>query len=397
MTVFAEDDDKFFVAYSASQASNLPDSLKRKMTSTGYLDNIALMILKQIGEEKLASEYYNQPILQDKLRKIITQYIGNGSTDQLFDDQSTQLFSSLYSIEELQSLYQLNSSTAGKAFVQNYMKAETSTQNFIDVAFKQKFDKTSSDKLEADVHNAFKALSLQSEDEATIGKQTVNAQPSVSNSLAIKAASSKESPDLHTTKEDVDMKRAIVVEPYLKNIIPLLQSPTSLVTANKSNGAEIKSIVLIGKNAESSDQIIKLKMDQNENVASRQVDSMSTEPTKTIMPTATNVKSSVIVVPPTVNTFVVTAQNDVSSAVQIGKGVELKDMETKTAPQMVSDTVPKVEISVDVPVAIDNVQKTIYPGVVLEKSAMQIQQKSTEATQTPQTKEKQATLLLKNQ
>ncbi|WP_312967509.1 hypothetical protein, partial [Acinetobacter gerneri] len=158
---YAADDDKFFVAYSAAQSSRTSDVLKKDMLSPTNLDKIVVTTLRKIGQEKLVSVYFNRPDMQTKLQNVVINYLNSDAANQIFDDASTRLFSSTYSIEELQAIYQLNTSKYGKEFINNGLKIDTVTQTYVNNAFKEKFDKQSLDKLDADVENVFKKLNIE--------------------------------------------------------------------------------------------------------------------------------------------------------------------------------------------------------------------------------------------
>lgn len=154
--VFANDEnDKYFIAYNVSQTSKLSDILKKQMQSAVMLDQIAVETLKKIGQTQLAEQYYHRPDLQTKLRPLVQQFISSKSGSELFDEASTQLFSTIYSIEELKALYQNNKSVEGQKFINVSMGVDLSTQNYINNLYKQKFDKTSLDRLEADLDKIY--------------------------------------------------------------------------------------------------------------------------------------------------------------------------------------------------------------------------------------------------
>ena len=113
-TSSADENENFFVAYSSAQAANLPRDLKTQMLLPTNLDAIAIKTLKNMGLNELAQQYLNRPDLQQKLRSTIQNYINSSAAESIFDDISTQLFSDIYTVDELKSLYQLNNTKNGK-------------------------------------------------------------------------------------------------------------------------------------------------------------------------------------------------------------------------------------------------------------------------------------------
>ena len=150
-TSFADENESFFVAYSSAQAANLPRDLKTQMLLPTNLDAIAIKTLKNMGLNELAQQYLDRPDLQQKLRSTIQNYINSSAAESIFDDISTQLFSDIYTVDELKSLYQLNNTKNGKIFNDNNAIIEKKVQNFIDLSYRQQFNQAGFEKLEADI------------------------------------------------------------------------------------------------------------------------------------------------------------------------------------------------------------------------------------------------------
>lgn len=231
--VYADDNDNFFVAYSASQSSKTSDILKKKMMSLTSIDKIVVMTLKRIGQDTLAAEYFNRADLQIKLRKVVLNYLNSNSANQIFDDESTKLFNKTYSLTELQAIYQLNTSENGKAFIEKSLKIDTVTQNYMDEALKQNFDKVSFDQLETDVENVFKALSI----ERVKTEQNVVVEPEGSTTVSVRTITRSAEPTVQ--------EKSIPIVGRLKNeaVIPVAEH------VQESIKEEIKSTV---ENAESN-------------------------------------------------------------------------------------------------------------------------------------------------
>ncbi|EPF74433.1 hypothetical protein, partial [Acinetobacter rudis] len=148
---FADENENFFVAYSSAQAANIPRDLKAKMLLPTNLDTIAIKTLNNMGLNELSRQYLNQPELQQKLRTVIQNYINSSAADSIFDDKSTQLFSDIYTVDELKSLYQLNNTKNGKLFNDNNSVIDKKVQSFIDISYRQQFNQAGFEKLEADI------------------------------------------------------------------------------------------------------------------------------------------------------------------------------------------------------------------------------------------------------
>lgn len=157
-TSYADGIEDFILAYSSSQASNLPIKFKNQTLSLTSLDLIAVTTLKKMGSKEILQKYYEQPEFQKMLRLVIQNQINSSAVDFIFDDASIKLFNNLYTMEEMQALYQLNSSESGKEFIDTMEAVEQTTQNFIELGYKIQFDIESYKKLELDIKNVFKNI-----------------------------------------------------------------------------------------------------------------------------------------------------------------------------------------------------------------------------------------------
>lgn len=157
-TSYADGIEDFILAYSSSQASNLPTKFKNQTLSLTSLDLIAVTTLKKMGSKEILQKYYEQPEFQKMLRLVIQNQINSSAVDFIFDDASIKLFNNLYTMEEMQALYQLNSSESGKEFIDTMEAVEQTTQNFIELGYKIQFDIESYKKLELDIKNVFKNI-----------------------------------------------------------------------------------------------------------------------------------------------------------------------------------------------------------------------------------------------
>ena len=197
----SEDNDKFFIAYNAAQTSKLPEVLKKRMQSTTNLDNIAVEVLNKMGKVQLAQQYYNRPDLQNKLRPLVQNAITSRAGTELIDDASTKLYSTLYSSDELKAIYQNNKLPEGQNFIQANMQVDLSVQDFINRAYKQKFDKSAIDQLELNIQNVYKKYQI---DTASLNPQPVQT-PSVAEQAQAKT----------------EVKDAIVADEKQQNLAPV--------------------------------------------------------------------------------------------------------------------------------------------------------------------------------
>ncbi len=222
--VFANDEnDKYFIAYNASQTSRLPDVLKKQMQSDVILDQIAVEALKKIGETQLAEEYYHRPDLQNKLRPLVQNFIVSKSGSELFDEASTQLFSTIYSVEELKALYQNNKSVEGQKFINASMGVDLSTQDYINHLYKQKFDQTSLDQLEENLDKIytkynFNSVSVtpktysSSEQDDSEPKKAISIDPTAQNTMNPRGVSGISQNVEKTDIDQIDQSKAVVEE-----------------------------------------------------------------------------------------------------------------------------------------------------------------------------------------
>lgn len=266
--VFANDEnDKYFIAYNASQTSKLPDFLKKQMQSTVMLDLITVETLKKIGQTKLAGEYYHRPDLQNKLRPLIQNFITSKSGSELFDEASTQLFSTIYNVEELKALYQNNKSVEGQKFISASMGVDLSTQDYINNLYKQKFDQISLDQLEIALDKIytkynFNNVSVMPTTPSSSEQKIVEVDPNRQSTLnQIKVLSTSEvktsvvdskkiehletslvkSPEnkVQLQQDDLEQKKAISIDPTAQNTVnPRIVSETAQ-NAEKTNVDQI--------------------------------------------------------------------------------------------------------------------------------------------------------------
>ncbi|WP_035373622.1 hypothetical protein, partial [Acinetobacter gerneri] len=242
---YAADDDKFFVAYSAAQSSRTSDVLKKDMLSPTNLDKIVVTTLRKIGQEKLVSVYFNRPDMQTKLQNVVINYLNSDAANQIFDDASTRLFSSTYSIEELQAIYQLNTSKYGKEFIDNGLKIDTVTQTYVNNAFKEKFDKQSLDKLDADVENVFKKLNIEpvpihNENESDPNALSVKITTKEATNPAVDAEAKKViKPEAATPV----VEKPAIVEPAKETVKPVVEAEPSATSVKVTTRTVAPAVV----------------------------------------------------------------------------------------------------------------------------------------------------------
>ena len=150
--------EKYFIAYNTAQESKFPDILKKQMQNTAMLDQIAVATLRKIGQHNLANQYFNRPDIQRVLRNQVQSFLISPRSNEVFENLSTQLLSELYTSDELRALYQNSKTDDGRKFVEASALVSLQTQQFINDAYKAKFDKASSDQLETDIESIFTKL-----------------------------------------------------------------------------------------------------------------------------------------------------------------------------------------------------------------------------------------------
>lgn len=155
----AEDvNEKYFIAYNVSQNGMLSENLRQQTLSTEIVDEIAVLVLKNMKLDDLAFQYYQKPDLQNKLRVIVKKFILSQSAGQLFDNQTTELLNKIYTMDELKILYQHNKSVSAQKFIQANMEISILTQEHMQKIYQSKFDKTSANELNQELEKVFMNL-----------------------------------------------------------------------------------------------------------------------------------------------------------------------------------------------------------------------------------------------
>lgn len=263
--------EKYFIAYNTAQESKFPDILKKQMQNTAMLDQIAVATLRKIGQHNLANQYFNRPDIQRVLRNQVQSFLISPRSNEVFENLSTQLLSELYTSDELRALYQNSKTENGRKFVEASALVSLQTQQFINDAYKAKFDKASSDQLETDIESIFTKLGFNVvEEEVVLVDENslsiqVSQKPKLKEDHVISAKPQEKENVQNEIKNQIEVKAQVKANAQIESVKPkvVAQSNTDSAQAIDLNSVTVNvtrrtvpTQVVVGSDVVREEQVV---------------------------------------------------------------------------------------------------------------------------------------------